>query len=204
MLSRTSAQESSPAKGLGDSSHFQLIYSDLRALLAEQEDWQCIRAPNWKVIKSLSEAGKLRPPANLSACSQLRGTRESNNPLKIVWWYLLEHFVGSRDRSKPARGELFGSELCQMDLGPKGQMMGQNAGDWLCHGGDALAEEVVPVFRAQPWCCHLSAASSALNAQSCQEAERGLGSRERQRGGRQDSVHGMEWRNGPEKAWNWQ
>lgn len=81
MLPHTSAQRSSPAKGLGDSSRFQLIYSNRRALLAEQEDWQCIRAPNWKVIKSLSEAGKLRPPANLSACSQLRGTRESNNPL---------------------------------------------------------------------------------------------------------------------------
>lgn len=58
--------------------------------------------------------------------------------------------MGDGDRSKPARGELFGSELCQMDLGPKGQMMGQKAGDWLCHDGDALTEEVVPVLRARP------------------------------------------------------
>lgn len=38
MLSSTYAQKSSPAKGLEDSSNFQLIYSALRASLAEQED----------------------------------------------------------------------------------------------------------------------------------------------------------------------
>ena len=58
--------------------------------------------------------------------------------------------MGARDRSKPSWGELFGSELCQMDLSPKGWMMGQKAADWLCHGGDALSEEAVPVLRASP------------------------------------------------------
>lgn len=38
MLSSTSAQKASPAKGLEDSLNFQLIYSALGASLAEQED----------------------------------------------------------------------------------------------------------------------------------------------------------------------
>lgn len=38
MLSSTSAQKGSPAKGLEDSSNFQLIYTALGASLAEQED----------------------------------------------------------------------------------------------------------------------------------------------------------------------